>query len=201
MEFAVLGPLRVRSDDGAPEPRVGAQHGLLAVLLTSPNVAISDDRLIDELWGEDPPASARHLLQVYASELRGILGQAEGPRILRDGNGYALRVLPDELDAERFAAAVARARELQELDPEGAERLLSEAMRLWRGAPFAGLRHPTPAVREQAAYLERLHLEALHVWTDVGLALGRHRELVPELSALVAEHPADEALHAQLMLA
>ncbi len=201
MEFEVLGPLRVRSDDGGRELRVRAQHGLLAVLLTSPNVSISDDRLIDELWGDDPPASARHVLQVYASELRGILGQAEGPRIVRDGNGYALRVLPDELDAERFAAAVARARELHELDPEGADRVLSEAMRLWRGAPFAGLRHPSPAVREQAAYLERLHLEALHTWTDVRLALGRHRELVPELTALVAEHPDDEALHAQLMLA
>ncbi|HSC27087.1 MAG TPA: BTAD domain-containing putative transcriptional regulator, partial [Vicinamibacterales bacterium] len=194
MEFEVLGPLRVRSDDDAPELGVGAQHGLLAVLLTSPNVSISDDRLIDELWGDDPPASARHLLQVYASELRGILGQAEGPRVVRDGNGYALRVLPDELDSERFAAAVARARELQELDPQGAERVLSEAMRLWRGAPFSGLRRSSPTVREQAAYLARLHLEALHTWTDVRLALGRHRELVPELSALVAEHPSDEAL-------
>ena len=140
MEFEVLGPLRVRSEDGAPELGVRAQHGLLAVLLTSPNVAISDDRLIDELWGDDPPASARHVLQVYASELRGILGQVEGPRVVRDGNGYALRVLPDELDAERFTAAVARARELQELDPEGADRVLSKAMRLWRGAPFAGPR-------------------------------------------------------------
>src|SRR5512145_3282114 len=116
MEFAVLGPLRVRSDDGAPEPRVGAQHGLLAVLLTSPNVAISDDRLIDELWGDDPPASARHLLQVYASQLRGLLGELpDGSRIVRDGSGYALRVHPGELDAERFEAAVAHARELQEL--------------------------------------------------------------------------------------
>ena len=202
MEFEVLGPLRVRSEDGASELGVRAQHGLLAVLLTSPNVAISDDRLIDELWGDDPPASARHLLQVYASQLRGLLGELpDGPRIVRDGNGYALRVQPDELDAERFAAAVARARELQELDPEDAERVLSEAMHIWRGAPFAGLRQPSPAVREQAAYLERLRLEALHSWIEVRLRLGRHRELVPELTALVAEHPYDEALHAQLMLA
>jgi predicted ATPase/DNA-binding SARP family transcriptional activator len=201
MEFEVLGPLRVRSEDGAPELGARAQHGLLAVLLTSPNVAISDSRLIDELWGDDPPASARHLLQVYASQLRRLLGELpDGPRIVRDGNGYALRVLPGELDAERFAAAVARAWELHELDPEGADRVLSEAMRLWRGAPFAGVRQP-PAVREQAAYLERLHVEALHTWTDVRLGLGRHRELVPELASLVAEHPDDEALHAQLMLA
>ena len=202
MQFEVLGPLRVRSEDGAPERAVRAQHGLLAVLLTSPNVAISDDRLIDELWGDDPPASARHLLQVYASQLRRLLGELpNGPRIVRDGNGYALRVQPHELDAERFEEAVARARELQELDPESADRVLSEAMHFWRGEPFAGLRHPSPAVREQAAYLERLHWEALHTWTDVRLRLGRHHELVPELAALVAEHPYDEALHAQLMLA
>ncbi|HEU6445828.1 MAG TPA: BTAD domain-containing putative transcriptional regulator, partial [Gaiellaceae bacterium] len=202
MEFAVLGPLRVRSDDGAPEPRVGAQHGLLAVLLTSPNVAISDDRLIDELWGGDPPASARHLLQVYASELRGLLGRLpDGPRIVRDRNGYALRVQPNELDAERFETAVVRTRELQEVDPEAADGILAEAMRLWRGAPFTGVRHPSPAVRTQAEYLERLHLEGLEIWIEARLQLGRHRELVSELSALVAEHPYDEALHAQLMLA
>jgi predicted ATPase/DNA-binding SARP family transcriptional activator len=202
MQFEVLGPLRVRSGDAGPELRGGAQHGLLGVLLASPNVAISDDRLIDELWGDDPPASARHLLQVYVSQLRGLLGELQnGPRIVRDGNGYALRVQPHELDAERFEEAVARARELQELDPEGADGILAEAMRLWRGAPFAGLRQPSPAVRAQAAYLERLRLEALHTWTDVRLRLGRHHELVPELTALVARHPYDEALHAQLMLA
>ena len=202
MQFEVLGPLRVRSGDSAPELRVRAQHGLLAVLLTSPNLSIPDDRLIDELWGDDPPASARHLLQVYASQLRGLLGELpDRPRIVRDGNGYALRVQPDELDSERFEQAVVHAQELQELDPEGADRVLSEAMHLWRGAPFAGLRQPSPAVREQAAYLERLHLEALLAWTDVRLRLGRHHELVPELTALVAEHPYDEALHAQLIVA
>ncbi len=202
MEFEVLGPLHVRSEDGAPEHGVRAQHGLLAVLLTSPNVAISDDRLIDELWGDDPPASARHLLQVYVSQLRGLLGELpDGPRIVRDGTGYALRVQPDELDAGRFEAAVVRARELQEVDPEAADGILAEAMRLWRGAPFTGVRQPSPAVRTQAEYLERLHLEALEMWIEIRLRLGRHRELVPDVTALTADHPYDERLHAQLMLA
>ena len=202
MEFEILGPLRVRLDDGAREVPVQAQHGLLAVLLTSSNAPISDDRLIDELWGDDPPPSARHLLQVYASQLRGLLGELpDGPRVVRDGAGYTLRVGPDELDAGRFEAAVARARELQELDPEAADRALSDALALWHGEPFAGSRHSSPAVRTHAAHLERMHLEALQTWFDIRLRLGHHREVVPQLMTLAAQHPYDEAVHVQLTLA
>jgi predicted ATPase/DNA-binding SARP family transcriptional activator len=202
MEFEILGPLRVNSKEGALELGTPAQRGFLAVLLTSPNLPVSDDRLIDELWGEDPPASAHHLLQVYVSRLRTLLGEgSDGPRIVREGTGYALRLRPKELDAERFLAAVARGRELQDHDPEAADRILARAMRLWRSAPFADLPDAPPAVREQAGYLERQHLEALETWVDVRLRLGRQHELVPELAGLVAHHPYDEALHAQLMLA
>ena len=112
-----------------------------------------------------------------------------------------LRLLPDELDAERFLAAVAQGRELRDRDPEAADEILADAMRLWRGVPFADLAEPPPEVREHARYLERQQLEALETWFDVRLQLGRHHELVPELSELVEQHPYDEALHAQLVLA
>lgn len=202
MEFDILGPLRVTSKQIALELGAPAQRGLLAVLLTSPDVAFSDDRLIDELWGERPPASAHHLLQVYVSRLRALLSEgSNGPRLVREGTGYVLCIEPMELDAERFLAGVARARELQGSDPETAEDILADAMRLWRGTPFADLPDPPPAVRDQTDYLERQHLEALELWVDVRLRLGRHHELIPELCALVAHHPYDEALHSQLMLA
>jgi predicted ATPase/DNA-binding SARP family transcriptional activator len=202
MEFRILGPLCVRSAGAVIDLGAPAQHTLLAVLLTSPRIALSDDRLIDELWGDLPPPSARHLLRVYVSRVRALLRESsDGRRILRDGAGYALRIEPGELDAERFEAAIKEARPLVDRDPEAADRILGTAMRLWRGSPFVDLPDPPPVVRERAAYLERLRVGALATWIDIRLRLGRHRELVPELADLVEQHPYDEALHAQLMLA
>jgi predicted ATPase/DNA-binding winged helix-turn-helix (wHTH) protein len=202
MEFCTLGPLRVSSGGRALDLGTPAQRALLAMLLTSPGTLVSDDRLVDGLWGEEPPASARHLVRVYVSRLRALLAETAGPeRIVREGSGYALRVDPGELDAERFEAAVRDARALAAQEPGVAERILSAAMRLWRGAPYADLLEPPPVVHEQAAHLEDLHRDALQTWVDVRLRLGRHRELVPELARIAADQPYDEALHAQLMLA
>ena len=173
MDFGILGPLRVSSGDGALDLGAPAQRALVAVLLASPGTAVSDDRLVDELWGDGPPPSAHHLLHVYVSRLRTLLGEpANGQRIVRSGSGYALRVGPDELDAQRFEDAIAEARALADRDPQAAERTLARAMRLWRGAPFADLAEPPPAVREQAAHLERLHREAVGLSVDVRLTLG-----------------------------
>jgi predicted ATPase/DNA-binding SARP family transcriptional activator len=202
MEFEILGPLRLKSKEDVLDLGAPAQRKVLAVLLSSPNVAVSDDRLIDELWGEDSPASAHHLLQVYVSRLRALVGDlSDGPRIVREGTGYALRIEPMELDSERYMTAVARGRELQARDPDAAEQILAEAMRLWRGPPFADLPETPPAVRDHTDYLERQHLEALESWVDVRMRLGRHHDLIPELSTLVTHHPYNEELHAQLMLA
>ena len=202
MEFGILGPLQVSSGDGSLDLGTPAQRTLLALLLTAPGTPVSDDLLIDELWGDLPPPSARHLLRVYVSRLRSLLpGPPDGPRIARDGPGYAIRIGPGELDAERFEAAVAEARQLVGHDPEAADLILARAMQLWRGSPFADLPEPPQAVREHAAHLERLHREARDTWIDVRLGLGRHRELVPELARLVERQPYDEALHAKLMLA
>ena len=145
MEFDILGPLRATSADGALELGAPAQRALLGVLLTSPNVPVSDDRLVDELWDDEPPPSAHHLVHVYISRLRALLSDPPGgPRIKRDGGGYVLRLLPDELDAERFLAAVAQGRELRDRDPEAADEILADAMRLWQGVPFADLAEPPP---------------------------------------------------------
>ena len=202
MKFGILGPLRVSSGDGDLDLGAPAQRTLLAILLTSPGTPVSDDRLIDELWGEDPPSSAHHLLQVYVSRLRALAGApSDGLHIDREGAGYALRVGAGELDAELFADALAAARPFVSHDPEAVDRILTPAMRLWRGTPFADLADPPQAVREHAVHLEGVHREALGTWIDVRLRLGRHRELVPELAALVRQQPYDEALHAQQVLA
>jgi predicted ATPase/DNA-binding SARP family transcriptional activator len=202
MEFGILGQLRVRAGDGAVDLGSPAQRAFLAVLLSAPNAPVAADRLVDELWGEDSPPSARHLLEVYASRLRHVLDQpGVDSRIVRRGDAYELRVLPGELDADCFAAAVTRGRAAADSDPEAADDILADAMHLWAGPPYVDLAAAPPAVRQRIRYLEAVRLEGRKTWNDVRLRLGRHRELVPELVDLAADNVYDEAIHAQLMLA
>src|SRR5215471_11389923 len=107
MEFLVLGPLEVRDGDG-PIPLGGAkQRALLAMLLLHPNEVVSRDRLIDGLWGEQPPTTAARSLDSHVSRLRALLGPN---RIERRAPGYLLRVGPDELDLVRFETLLERGR-------------------------------------------------------------------------------------------
>jgi predicted ATPase/DNA-binding SARP family transcriptional activator len=202
MEFRILGPLRVLR--GNREIAIGppAQRRLLAVLLTRPNEPVTVDRLIDELWDDQPPRSAQHLVHVYASRLRGLLnGGSESPRLTRASSGYVLQAGRDEVDAERFLEASQRGRETLEHDPDAASETLNEALRLWRGSPFADLPEAPPTVREYADRLTRRHRQTQAAWVEAELVLGHHRALIPALSGFVAEEPYDESLHGQLMLA
>ncbi len=202
MEFGVLGPMRVSRDDGALDLGGPRERAFLAVLLSSPNRPVPDDRLADEVWAGDPPPSAHHVLQVYASRLRQTLGEPDGrDRILRSGAGYSAVVDPGELDAATFLDLVTAGLDLGEADPGRADDAFEQAMRLWRDVPFADLTDPPPAVRERATYLLQVHRQAVDAWAEARLRLGRHRELVPDLVALSAAEPFDEAVHAHLMLA
>src|SRR5262245_7323083 len=187
MEFRVLGPLEV-VEEGQPVALGGArQRALLAILLTRANEVVSTDRLIDELWGQQPPRAAANTVQYYVSQLRKALGS---DRIVTQQPGYRIRVEPGELDLERFEALVDR----------GGAGELREALRLWRGqalADFADETFAQPEIRR----LEELRLAALEKRIDADLALGRHTELVGELEALVGEFPLRERLRQQLMLA
>jgi YVTN family beta-propeller protein len=159
---------------------------------------VSSDRLIDELWGERPPATAAKTLQNYVSHLRKALG--DGLLVTR-GGGYLLAAAPGQVDAERFEAMVADARQaLSGGDPAGARELLDSALGLWRGEPFADLAYEQFAQRE-IARLREARLGVLEDRIDADLMLGRNRELVGELEALVSLHPHRERLLAQLMLA
>ena len=187
MEFRVLGPLEVVVG-GQPVALGGArQRALLAILLTRANEVVSTDRLIDELWGEQPPRAAVNTVQYYVSQLRKALGS---DRIVTRPPGYRIRVEPGELDLEHFEALV----------EAGGAGELREALRLWRGQPladFAGEAFAQPEIMR----LEELRLAALEKRIDADLALGRHAELIGELETLVGEHPLRERLRQQLMLA
>jgi DNA-binding SARP family transcriptional activator len=196
MDFRILGPLEV-ADAGAVVPLTGAkQRALLAVLLLNANEVVSNDRLIDALWGEQAPESGRSALQVRISQLRKALGRG-GALILTREPGYVLRLERAQLDLHRFERLVGEA---DKAEPAIAAAKLREALALWRGPALADLAYEAFA---QAAIgrLEELRLAALEKRVEADLALGRHAELVAEVEALVAEHPLRERVCAQLMLA
>ena len=135
MDFAILGPLRVGGPDGPIELPAAKQRALLAALLLAHREeAVSPARLIDVLWGEDPPATAAKALQVHVSRLRHALGPDDP--IVTHASGYAIALEPGELDLERFESLVAQARAAGRPAPE-ASALLGEALALFRGPPLA----------------------------------------------------------------
>jgi DNA-binding SARP family transcriptional activator len=190
VEFALLGPLEVRSDGREVAVGRGKQRALLALLLLNAGRVVSAERLIDELWGEDPPATVATALQVYVSRLRTTLG---ADLIATREPGYVADVAPEAIDLYRFEALVRAARSSA---PEEAAVLLRDALALWRGPPLADV-----DLRREAARLDELRLDALERVLELELGLGKHAELVPELEALVREQPLRERFQEQLMLA
>ncbi len=200
MEFGILGPLRV-AGPGGEIPVAGAKRrALLAVLLLEHRGGVvSADRLIDELWGEHPPATAAKSLQVHVSQLRQELG--EGQPIATRPGGYAVELAPGALDLERFERHLDDARRLRAAgDQEGAAAELRAGLDLCRGPALSDVELLGRASSE-GARLEGVRLAALEDRLELDLALGRHAEAIPELDALVGQHPYRERLHAHLMLA
>ena len=200
MDFRILGPLEV-DEAGRAIPIVsGRQRALLAILLVHANRPVSTDRLIDELWGEHPPASVRKGLQVLVSRLRKTLGKGSA-RLATQPDGYLLHVEPGELDLDRCERLGRQGREaLARGDCRPAAEQLREALGLWRGPPLAEFAFESFAQAE-IGRLEELRLALLEDRIDADLACGTHATLVGELEALVAEHPLRERLRRQLILA
>ena len=194
MDFRLLGPLEVLERDRLIALGGGRQRSLLAVLLLHANEVVSNDRLIDALWGQTPPMTAAKTVQVYVSRLRKELGEG---RLVTRAPGYLLSLERSELDLGRFEQLLGEARKA---DPAGAAELLRGALALWRGPALADLAYE-PFVQHEIARLEELRWAALEQRIDADLTCGRHGDLVGELEGLVAEHPLREHLRYQLMLA
>jgi DNA-binding SARP family transcriptional activator len=198
MEFRILGPLEVRRDR-QPMPIAGAkERALLAILLLAANEPVTTDRLVDELWGEAPPSTARKSLQVRVATLRRLL--PDGVLVTRGGS-YVIEVERDQLDLHRFERLVSEASDALEAgEPDEAASMLRDALALWRGpalADFAYESFAEPAI----ARLEELRLAALELRIEAELSAGRHTQLIGELKGLIAAHPVRERLRGQLMLA
>ena len=196
LSFRVLGRLEAYCDDVELDLGPRKQRAVLAVLLLNANHVVSTERLIDDLWGDSPPSTARATLQVYVAGLRKALPNG-GAGLRTRAPGYVLELEPGALDLDRFTQLRAEARESS--DPERRAALLHEALMLWRDAPLPELR-TEPFSTAAVAHLDQLRLAALEERIDADLALGRHVALVTELESLVAENPYREGLRAQLML-
>jgi predicted ATPase/class 3 adenylate cyclase/DNA-binding winged helix-turn-helix (wHTH) protein len=205
MDFRILGPLEAL-DRGERVALGGTKRrAVLALLLLHANETVSAERLIDELWGEAPPATAAKSLHAHVSRLRRALagasgGAAEGPIVTR-GHGYELQVETDAVDSHRFERLLADARgQLAEERPDRALPMLEEALGLWKGTPLADLAYE-PFAQAEIARLEDLRVNALEELVEAKLALGRHSEVIGELETLIEQYPYRERLRAQLMVA
>jgi DNA-binding SARP family transcriptional activator/tetratricopeptide (TPR) repeat protein len=204
VRYAILGPVELR--DGGRRVSVGGprQVALLALLLLNANRGLSNDRLIDALWGDLGRAGAAKRVQAAILRLRRALDRDRGSSesVLRTvADGYLLAVGPDELDAEVFQMRVREGcRLLEDGEVQRAREVLSEALGLWRGPALAEVAYEEFA-QPEIRRLEELRLAALEARVDCELQLGEHRGVIGELDALVAGHPGREHLVLQLMLA
>jgi len=199
LEFRILGPLEVVGEAG-PIPLAGPkQRATLAILLLNANRVVSVERLADDLYSGAAPVTAVTQVQRQISELRKALGSASV--IETRSPGYVIRLSAGQLDLDHFQLRAEEAgRALARGEARTAADLLREALGLWRGAPLADLAYESFA-QTSINRLGELRLAALEQRIDAELALGSHAELVGELEQLVAEHPLQERLRGQLMLA
>ncbi len=197
MQFRILGPLEVELDGPPMSAKGHKPRALLGLLLLHKNQPVAPEQLIDDLWGDDAPATAANTLQVYVSQVRKIVSD----RLKTEGGAYRLRVEADELDADRFDRLAAEgATALGRKSYGEASELLAQALALWRGPALADLRYESFAQGE-IARLEELRLAAVEDRIESDLGLGRHDQLVGELESLVSEHPTRERLRGLQMLA
>ncbi len=197
MEFRLLGPLEVHGDGralpiGGPKQRV-----VLAHLLLRANEVVSVDRLIDAVWSDEPPGTARNTLQTYVRHLRKSLGAA---RVQHRPPGYLLVADPAEVDLLQFVDLLHRAQGVVATDPVAAVEGFRAALGLWRGPALDDLAGHA-SLQPDIARLEALRMVALEERIGAELDFERLGTLIPELEMLVAEHPLRERLVAHLMTA
>jgi DNA-binding SARP family transcriptional activator len=193
-EFRILGPLEVTSQAGPIALGGPRQRALLAALLLRAGRVVPLEQLVDELYDGNPPPAAKAALQNAVVNLRKALGPDV---IVTRPPGYILDVSPDQVDARRFERLLADARAAS---TEERRALLTRALDLWRGPPLAEFAFQEWAQTE-ARRLEELRLVAVEERLATDVDLGRAADVVPELEALVGEHPLRERPCELLMLA
>jgi DNA-binding SARP family transcriptional activator/tetratricopeptide (TPR) repeat protein len=205
LRVGVLGPVTAWYDDQELSVGQPRQQAVLGILAMRANRVISRGELVDAVWGQDPPASAEGGIYTYVAGLRRIIEpnrslRGPGRVLVSSGAGYVLHLVPGQPDAVSFEQHLGRARQLRKgADLAGAVAALNSALGLWRGLAFAGV--PGPFAETERVRLGELRSMAAEERADVLLALGRHEEVVPHLTAMVADHPLRERMRGLLMIA
>jgi|HubBroStandDraft_4_1064222.scaffolds.fasta_scaffold287063_1 DNA-binding SARP family transcriptional activator len=206
MEFGILGPLYVTDDSGSPAtPTAPKPRKVLALLLLEANKMVPTETLVRELWEDVPPRSALSTLQTYIFQIRRFLHASQPAgrphdRLVTTPLGYMLKIRPGELDLHSFEADMLESKSaIRRGEHEAASALLRRGLALWRGTAFCDVR-TGPLLEIGALQLTERWLAAQQLRISVDLLLGRHMELVGELTGLTAQHPHHETLHSQLML-
>lgn len=203
MRFEILGSLRMTDGDDVFAISAPKVECLLAAMLVRAEDVISTDLLCGEIWRDEPPRRATATLHVYISQLRKLLKRADRGRspIVTRFPGYVLELGENTLDAHDFQRLAQQSRAAARAGRHAETSMLcGQVLSLWRGAVLGELRGGA-IVDEFATWAEETRLECVEMRNEADLALGRHRELVGPLYALVAKHPLIEAFHRQLMLA
>jgi DNA-binding SARP family transcriptional activator/tetratricopeptide (TPR) repeat protein len=205
LRVGVLGPVMAWYGDQELPVGQPRQQAVLGILAMRANRVISRGELVDAVWGQDPPASAEGGIYTYVAGLRRVFEpnrSLRGPgRVLASsGAGYVLHLVPGQPDAVAFEQDLGRARQMRKAgDLAGAVLALNSALSLWRGIAFAGV--PGPFAETERVRLGELRSTAAEERADVLLSLGRHEEVVPDLTAMVADHPLRERMRGLLMIA
>lgn len=197
MRFQVLGPVAAYGERGPVALGPARQRTLLGALLIEPGTAVGVAQLLERVWGDARPRRARETMHSYLSRLRTVLGDAQGPPLVRRSASYVLEVAPEAVDLHQFRAMVRHARQVTD-DAHGAV-LWRDALALWQGVPYAD--SDSDWARGIATALEAERQAAVLDRNDVLLRSGEHARLLPELAADAAARPLDERLAGQLMLA
>ncbi|MEU0521583.1 BTAD domain-containing putative transcriptional regulator [Streptosporangium sp. NPDC006007] len=205
LRFAVLGPVQAWREGTELDLGTPLQRSILAILLLREGRAVTPAEMIDAVWGEEAPPRALGALRTYVSRLRAVLEPGRSPRTRPElltsvGRGYALRLGGGLLDLLLFEQGVSEAETARRAgDPHGAAENLRASLALCTGEPLAGA--VGPFAEHQRGRLVERRMSVLETLMDLDLERGRHADVIPELTALAADHPLREGLRAQLMLA
>ncbi|GGK97835.1 SARP family transcriptional regulator [Planomonospora parontospora subsp. parontospora] len=201
VEFHILGPLEATLNGRRVDLGGTRQQTVLAVLLLDANRAVTVGRLMEAIYGDDPPTTSRAQIQICISTLRRLLASHGSPDMIStQSQAYSVQVPDDRLDSRRFENLVLRARHARkESDREGAVTHYREALSLWRGPALDGIE--SRFVQSAASRLDEHWISTTEDCIDLELDLARHHEVVAELAALTERHPLRERLRAQLMIA
>ncbi|MHC0433532.1 AfsR/SARP family transcriptional regulator [Streptomyces sp. O3] len=209
MKIQVLGPLSAEANGGEIVPTAAKPRQILSLLALYPGRVLPVPTLMEEIWGTEPPQSALTTLQTYILQLRRRLGTAMGPDapgsakdvLATRHGGYLLQVPEEAVDVHEYEHLVTEGRSaFEDGDDETSATCFRRALDLWRGPALVDVR-VGPVLEIEVLRLEESRLGTIERRIDADLRLGRHSELISELTELTARHPQHEGLHSQAMVA